>query len=301
MELPLAYAVMGLDSAATLEEAKKGYRARAVLLHPDRVEGGLRGDAEAAMSQLNEAWEVVRAHLEGGGVTAGVAPPEEAADAGSSPRQHTRRPRTPSAGECDMCGYAPARPLRQRRIVGAVIAWRSGAVTLDLCRTCGSAYFTETQAQCLLKGWWGLLAVYATVPVLVRNWVHAASHRRHLAEPSSRDPSVVTPLPEPVLARPLRKRPLVYVTSSTALALLVLISTFAGSPSTDSSSPVAPPSPTTAGVGTCLTEGGRVVECSDDAALYKLTRPVANPDSCDGAAFQETTEEQWYCSTRVVG
>ena len=63
MELPLAYAVMGLDSAATLEEAKKGYRARAVLLHPDRVEGGLRGDAEAAMSQLNEAWEVVRAHL----------------------------------------------------------------------------------------------------------------------------------------------------------------------------------------------------------------------------------------------
>ena len=201
-----------------------------------------------------------------------------------------------------MCGYAPARPLRQRRIVGAVIAGVRGRSRLTSAGRRGSAYFTETQAQCLLKGWWGLLAVYATVPVLVRNWVHAASHRRHLAEPSSRDPSVVTPLPEPVLARPLRKRPLVYVTSSTALALLVLISTFSGVALYRLAVSGGPPEPDHCWCWDLPHGGGPRGGVLGRRCLVKAELgPVANTDSCDGAAFQETTEEQWYCSTGVVG
>src|SRR5665647_3745708 len=66
MELRSAYDVMGLKYDCSHDDAKKTYRARAILLHPDRVDGGLRRDAEAAMAQLNEAWGMVRGDIERG-------------------------------------------------------------------------------------------------------------------------------------------------------------------------------------------------------------------------------------------
>jgi len=53
MDVVAAYTVLGFEPDCSLEEAKRVFRSRAMLLHPDWVEGGLRSTAEAAMAQLN--------------------------------------------------------------------------------------------------------------------------------------------------------------------------------------------------------------------------------------------------------
>lgn len=63
MSAEAAAAVLGVPVDASDEEVASAYRARARLLHPDRqVEGSaLQGTASAAMTQLNEARDVLLA------------------------------------------------------------------------------------------------------------------------------------------------------------------------------------------------------------------------------------------------
>ncbi len=63
--MPDPYAVLGLETTATAEEIRTAYRARSMLLHPDLHEGrpaGVRREAEKAMAQLTEAYEVLTRH-----------------------------------------------------------------------------------------------------------------------------------------------------------------------------------------------------------------------------------------------
>ena len=112
------------------------------------------------MAQLNQAWDLVRPRLEGG--QQAHTPPVEWYQPASTPTVQPQRP--PRWGECDLCGHAPATPMRQRRITGALLFWRQGTLEMDLCRTCGTTFFRESQAHCMTKGWWGVFAFLA-------NWV----------------------------------------------------------------------------------------------------------------------------------
>ncbi len=61
MNRTMAAAILGVPEGATVDEARKAYRARARLLHPDRLGGMSSQDAQTAhtaMAQLNEAMEV---------------------------------------------------------------------------------------------------------------------------------------------------------------------------------------------------------------------------------------------------
>ena len=118
-----------------------------------------------------------------------------------------------------MCGCSPALPLFQRRIVGALLFWRTAAVAPILCRICGRSFHTETQAQCMAKGWWGFFAFYANLVTLVVNMVRASRHQQALTDPEYRDPAVVTAVNRPVHTTPLRKRPVPILASIVALSL----------------------------------------------------------------------------------
>ena len=67
MDLRTAYAVLGLKPESSLDEAERLFDARAVRLDPNRVNRSLRPAAELAMAETNEAWDVVRQHLQSGG------------------------------------------------------------------------------------------------------------------------------------------------------------------------------------------------------------------------------------------
>ncbi|MCA1984737.1 J domain-containing protein [Nocardioides nematodiphilus] len=149
MDLQMAYATLGIDEGVPIREVQQRYRARAQMLHPDRVQGSpkLLDEASRAMAELNAAWEVVAD-----------------ADRRGARHQKTRgfehaeqEPlRTAGQGECDSCGSFPAALVQYRVVVGTVLFWRTRGVTLELCRTCGLSMFREAQAETMTKGWWGM-------------------------------------------------------------------------------------------------------------------------------------------------
>jgi hypothetical protein len=67
MDVSTAYAVLRLKPESSLDEATKVFDAQATRLDPDRVRRSLRPAAQSKMAQVNEAWDVVRGHLQSGG------------------------------------------------------------------------------------------------------------------------------------------------------------------------------------------------------------------------------------------
>lgn len=85
--------------------------------------------------------------------------------------------------------------------------WRTGMISMDLCRDCGKAIYVENQARCLTRGWWGLIGLWANLVVLVMNRNRLGHHQRGLKRAKRRDPAVVTPMDSPMRARPIGERP----------------------------------------------------------------------------------------------
>lgn len=72
MELRDAAVVLGVPVDATADQVRSAFRARARLLHPDRLADASPADrlaAQAAMAQLNEANETFAAHIQRGGAS----------------------------------------------------------------------------------------------------------------------------------------------------------------------------------------------------------------------------------------
>jgi hypothetical protein len=240
MSLEAAFALLGLDAGATRDDARRAYRARARLLHPDRVEGTSKPEAERLMAQLNEAWQRVDADLRSRGTAppprrTAPSPAHEATDtAPRSPRpspsdphhRHQERarpaPREPGEQECAHCGWWPAGPIRLRWITGLVLAWSSTPVDATLCRLCADSTYADVQARTLARGWWGLLAPLAVVVAYVRNQAAVHEHQRLVPTPEYRSPDVRTPLEWPTPPRPLASR-LAPVTATLAVATVTVI------------------------------------------------------------------------------
>ena len=49
-------------------------------------------------------------------------------------------------GECQVCGWGPARLMTTRRITGILIGWLAVRETLGLCRPCGERLAADAQA-----------------------------------------------------------------------------------------------------------------------------------------------------------
>lgn len=305
MDVRGAYAILGLQPTATLAEAKRAFRTRAQLMHPDRVSAGLRQDAEGAMAQLNEAWSLVREHLERHGPG---LPPEDTPPAWRGPSASSAAPpavRPPFVGECDLCGWAPAAPIKLRRVTGAVI-WHSRYIAEpELCRLCADGFFAESQAQTLMKGWWGVVAPLVNLYYIWENVQAIAGHRRRVPMGQSRDPRVVTPVTHPMPFVPLSRRgaPFAMTLLAVVVASFLVASFVSGSQSETSINRdrEITTTRTDGRIGTCLTSSGRVVDCGDASAAYELTEKVGIPELCGAGvtAFQDPSDEQWYCASPV--
>ena len=79
------YAVLGIRPSSTDEEVRAAYRARSMLLHPDRNTDRpphLRLEAERAMAQLTEAYEAVTRQRSGNPLGSRSGPEASAAPTG---------------------------------------------------------------------------------------------------------------------------------------------------------------------------------------------------------------------------
>jgi hypothetical protein len=83
------------------------------------------------------------------------------------------------AGEltCQVCGRAPAVAVRLQCVTGMIVLYSIRSESQVLCRDCGIARFRQVSAESMLVGWWGLIAYFANLVVLVGNYLQ----RRRLA------------------------------------------------------------------------------------------------------------------------
>jgi putative hemolysin len=289
MDLDTAHAVLGIGAEASLDDARRSYRSRARLLHPDRSSEELRDTAEQAMATLNEAWATVRKRM-----------PTTAAETVQQPPM-----RLPNDGECALCGCAPARDLTVRVTTGLVLLWRWRRMTIHACRGCADRVYADAQATSLVRGWWGIIAPLANVVNLVRNKLAVTMHRRAIGATGMRAPEVVSPISEPLRYRTyLRPLPIL----ATIVAAVVLASLASSEWARIHPQPVggtlpAPAVARSSPIGTCLSAPGLPVPCSDSSASFRIMMQVAAATDCDSAgysnAFTDRSDGTIYCALPV--
>jgi hypothetical protein len=206
--------------------------------------------------------------------------------------------RGPLPGECRLCGSAPAADVSFRQHIGMVVLMSARTQPGPFCRQCGIATFRDLQNRTLLTGWWGVLSL------LVLGWVTAvrnlwALRRVRRLGPPVRDPSVISPLAEPLPpGRPLWLRPgplvpLVLVAVAATLVVHAVTAPQAVDPASDSLP------------GSCVTiEGGRLdslVDCSGphDGVIVERVPGALDGDPCTtGDPFPFVLENVVLCVDR---
>lgn len=124
-------------------------------------------------------------------------------------------------GECVLCGWAPAAPVRLRRVTGMVLLWRTSVTDVPgLCRLCADRAFHDAQSHNLAAGWWGVIAPVANAVALISNAVRLHRHRAAVPTGLTRDPDVVTPLPGPASYATTWRRPGPWLGTVAAAAVL---------------------------------------------------------------------------------
>lgn len=281
MNLSRAHATLGVDEKTSLIEVRARFRARARIVHPDRAgnEPGLLAEAQQAMGELSEAWAVIRS-AEKAGTRAREREPDDGNDAYG---------RFPRLGECDMCGSAPAARISLRTVIGLFFLHRNNQLDFELCKPCGRSMFREAQSATLIRGWWGVVAPWLNIVILVQNVYKIRSHSRMNA-PRSRDPEVMTPFPPGIpLARPVASRLGPWLAT---LAFLAVV----GAIVIDAVEAPAEQSPLTRQIGTCVASEGRAVECDDATAAYRIVEWVYLAKSCGSMAVLTSSEGFMYCA-----
>jgi hypothetical protein len=298
MDVVSACAVLGVDEDANLVDAKRAFRLRARMLHPDGVANSLRPEAEKAMSQLNEALETLSAHLIN--QTRVGTPRAEDPTAGSTYTPPTIL-RQPYMGECDLCGWSPAEPLTLWRTTGLVLFWRWHRMTYDVCRNCGEGLYAEAQAQSMVKGWWGPLAFFATWINLIRNYVAIRRRRRTLDYATHRADDVATVVSTSPQFTKASSRPGPILASILAVAVAALVvGGVVHSSSSSGSGGGGGPSTPASRIGTCLTAGNDEIDCDSAAAAWRLNAKVADASFCSGTAFETNVSHEVYCAEAVT-
>jgi hypothetical protein len=289
VDLRTAQAILGIEPSATFRDAEAAYRGRARLVHPDRAAEPDQAEATRAMAQLNEAWTIVRSAYD----TAAI--PDS-----SRPESQPTAVRSPGAGECQLCGWAPARSITLHRTGGFLIFWNVRHASLNVCRTCGDAIYHQMQASSLVRGWWGVPAVVVNVVNLTRNRAAIGRHRRACRAPATREPGIRTDATSPLTVRSAWRRPgPIIATLAAAVLVGSAISSYIQHPPGSTTTIRIPPAP-----GDCVTSVGAVVNCADTTAAFTLLQLVPTPDDCyhvtaASTAFTDDESGLTYCAKPI--
>jgi hypothetical protein len=161
-ELRRAYATLGLDDHATLNQARDAYLIWAALLsepfttEPEEQAQAAARAAAADLShhELDLAWHAIeQAHEHG------VLFP--------------RRPRG-----CQQCAATPAVRVTLHSVAPGGFRARTTVHNALLCRTCGLEAYARVQRETKRRGWWGVLAPFANLRAIARNSTERAFLRR---------------------------------------------------------------------------------------------------------------------------
>ncbi len=97
-----AYSILGLSSGAGEDEVKSAYRTLAHKYSVDNYESGpLRDDAEAKMTEINEAFDVLMSFLRTGQETPSMAGPQGGSTSSSHPSRYKAIRQLISNGQID--------------------------------------------------------------------------------------------------------------------------------------------------------------------------------------------------------
>lgn len=125
-----------------------------------------------------------------------AAPPATAPTATAPTGDRRRRRRT-----CEICGRAPALVIDARKFTGYALVGRSTFWKGNACRDCATTQYREGLSHCLLRGWWGVLALPVNPFMILKNALGLRAAGR-LGEPQGRPLADPLPSVAPVLRRP---------------------------------------------------------------------------------------------------
>jgi hypothetical protein len=267
------FEVLGVSEYSSDDEVGAAHRRLAREFHPDAhpgVSAAERANYEAAMTRINVAYDAIRTgprradYLRAQGTASG--------------RTSIYRP--PAAGECDLCGSAPAQRFAFEYQTAWLLTVRRYRSVLELCRQCAFAMGRAHQNRTLYTGWWGVAAFFTNFGVVSRN-AHQLRRARRLAPPEHQS-IVIAPLPQPAPdTNGLFRRGGVWF-ATLVLAALCAVVFVVGQNASDRHADTAVVPWT---VGTCVQGTQRVtaVDCSapHDGQVVKI---VSTPENCSPAA-----------------
>jgi hypothetical protein len=233
-ELRRAYATLGIDDNATLEEARAAYSTWSMLLgelavvvdgsgaefaaeasaHPSRQTAD---HALFARHELDLAWYAIeQAHIDGA--------------------LFVRRARG-----CSECGRTPAVRITLHSVRGSGVRTRKATVSALVCRDCGLEAVSRVQRDNRRHGWWAVLAPMWNIQAITRNAGERRFLRRVDAPPRRQAPAPRVSEEDlyTIRRRPRTVRLLGWLTGFAAIAMTVGMAV-----PTSSGNPDAPVQPT---------------------------------------------------------
>jgi len=121
-----------------------------------------------------------------------------------------------ASGACSVCGEGPAASGSFVAVRSYVLFFRRSRREGTWCRDCALTQFREMQFVCMTRGWWGFLYCPAVNLISIIGNLVGWSRFRSMA-PAQR--SGVAPAP----SKPLRRRPLAYLTTALAATIVVIV------------------------------------------------------------------------------
>jgi hypothetical protein len=233
-ELRRAYATLGINDSATLEEARAAYSTWSMLLADLAVVvdgSGAELSAEApartpeqalfARHELDLAWYAIeQAHIDGA--------------------LFVRRARG-----CSECSRTPAVRITLHSVGGTGFRSRRATISALVCRDCGLEAVARIQRENRRHGWWGVLAPIWNMQAISRNSGERRFLRRVDAPPRRPAPGPRVSEEDLYLEKPRRRsvRVLGWITGLAAITLTVGMAVPASSGDPDV--PVPADAPTT--------------------------------------------------------
>lgn len=281
------FAVLGLDTGASMDQIIDAWKEKVKKLHPDRYpeapEDIVRKLNEET-SRVNVAYQLLKDDLERmraifSTSSSSASESQSRAQQRSSSSEassHTRR-RVPRDA-CEVCASLNTESFTFTRQTGFIFARNVGTFTARLCKGCATAMGRTYQSRTLTTGWWGVISAPANLIYIIQN-AHQLFRAGKLDDPVAPPGFRTSPLP---VGKPIFYRPVSWI-GIAVLGFLIFVAI--NSDEGSSSGKYSPPAVDLAGyewkIGNCISGYSTVipVPCSEPNS-GRIVSVAASQYSC---------------------